>query len=278
MKTLLKDFDKIVDNLSIEILEHGHFLGDTSWKHRQVTSPFSRLYFIFDGEGFIQSRHKKTVLSPGTAYLIPTDSTFDYICNNYLEKFYIHFRMELFYLTDIFETTDECLSMCFDREALSALIKKAAVTGSLSDIFSLKVFLLNHIAAFVKSVSADTSPGIENALKYKEVLQYIKSNCSFHLTAGEMAERFNISAQTFSRHFKKDMGFTFKSYLDKRILRAAMDKLLMSDMTIREIALSLDFCDEFYFSRFFKKHTGASPKAYRKNFLLNRGGNTHNLR
>lgn len=35
-------------------------------------------------------------------------------------------------------------------------------------------------------------------------------------------------------------------------------------MTIREIADHFQFCNEFYFSRFFKQHLAISPREYRK--------------
>ena len=35
-----------------------------------------------------------------------------------------------------------------------------------------------------------------------------------------------------------------------------------TDMNVTEIACTLGFEDALYFSRFFKKHTGLSPKKY----------------
>jgi AraC-like DNA-binding protein len=36
------------------------------------------------------------------------------------------------------------------------------------------------------------------------------------------------------------------------------------DLSVKEMAYQLGFNDPFYFSNFFKKHTGLSPKAYKE--------------
>ncbi|NSW89572.1 MAG: helix-turn-helix transcriptional regulator [Firmicutes bacterium] len=47
------------------------------------------------------------------------------------------------------------------------------------------------------------------------------------------------------------------------IIHKAKEELLTSNSSIKEIAYKLKFSDEFYFSRFFKKHTGIPPSKYR---------------
>jgi len=40
--------------------------------------------------------------------------------------------------------------------------------------------------------------------------------------------------------------------------------LVNAQMTVSEIALELDFIDNSYFSKFFKKYVGATPEVFRK--------------
>jgi AraC family transcriptional activator of pobA len=59
-------------------------------------------------------------------------------------------------------------------------------------------------------------------------------------------------------------GSSPAAMLDQRTILEARRALLFSDMTVSEIAFSLGFDDPAYFSRFFTKHAGRSPRQYRR--------------
>ena len=52
-------------------------------------------------------------------------------------------------------------------------------------------------------------------------------------------------------------------YLDSMLMQRARE-LLLTDQSIAEIAEQLDFCDQFYFSRFFRQRQGETPSRYRR--------------
>ena len=52
-----------------------------------------------------------------------------------------------------------------------------------------------------------------------------------------------------------------------RILLEAKRLLVNAKMTISEIALDLDFADNSYFSKFFKKYEGVTPEVFRKQII-----------
>ncbi len=52
-----------------------------------------------------------------------------------------------------------------------------------------------------------------------------------------------------------------------RVLLEAKRLLTNADMTVAEIAYDLNFGDNSYFSRFFKKNVGVTPEGFRKTFL-----------
>lgn len=54
-----------------------------------------------------------------------------------------------------------------------------------------------------------------------------------------------------------------------RILLEAKRLLVNADMTIAEIAAALDFEDNSYFSKFFKKYEGLTPQEFRKQVIKN---------
>ena len=50
--------------LKIEIIESGHAYLDHAWRYQNACAPFSRLYFVKDGEGILEIGEKQMVLEP----------------------------------------------------------------------------------------------------------------------------------------------------------------------------------------------------------------------
>lgn len=79
-----------------------------------------------------------------------------------------------------------------------------------------------------------------------------------------VARRLGFSYETFRKKFRRAIGFSpGQFHLDSRIDRAAA-LLHQGRHTIKEIAAQLDFCDEFYFSRCFKRRFAHSPREFRQ--------------
>ncbi len=254
---------EIINHVDCNILEHGFCRFTNSWLHYDMTSSFNRLYFIFDGEGIVKSKTGEIKLSPGFAYIIPLNTTNDYISNGIIEQYYIHFRMELFNYKDVFEITDSYFSGIFKVEKLRFLLANADPSDWISNM-KIKAFVIDTIANLSTPLTKMYPGKMEDVLKYREVFEFVKANCSIRLTTGEVATKFNIPAPTLQKNFKKDLGLSLKEYIITEIMKSAKDKILITDLQIREIAYLLGFSDEFYFSRFFKRHAGLSPVNYRK--------------
>lgn len=51
--------------------------------------------------------------------------------------------------------------------------------------------------------------------------------------------------------------------INARLVHEAQRDLVYTSNSIQQLADSLGFADETYFGRFFRKHTGLSPRAFR---------------
>lgn len=97
---------------------------------------------------------------------------------------------------------------------------------------------------------------------------YIHSNYSEDdLTIQKLADHLHISPSYLSLIFKKDAGVTFLKYLVNIRLNAAKELLSTTDMKTMEIAERIGYPDVNYFSYFFKKNYGISPREYRNKFI-----------
>jgi AraC-like DNA-binding protein len=79
-----------------------------------------------------------------------------------------------------------------------------------------------------------------------------------------VARKLGLSYETFRKKFRRAVGFSpGQFHLDSRIDRAAA-LLHQGRHTMKQIADELGFCDEFYFSRCFKRRFGQAPREFRR--------------
>lgn len=100
-------------------------------------------------------------------------------------------------------------------------------------------------------------PVIENAM--------LAMKRRFHTSVDlpKIAAATGLSYVQFLRRFKACSGLSPSEYVASLRLQKAKDMLLGTDLQIKEIAYACGFENEYYFSNFFKKHTGLSPSAFR---------------
>jgi AraC-like DNA-binding protein/quercetin dioxygenase-like cupin family protein len=78
------------------------------------------------------------------------------------------------------------------------------------------------------------------------------------------AAEVGLSYDTFRRRFTAQIGQPPLAYRNARRLQTAATLLRLTDMTLREIARTLGFTDEFHLSRRFRAHFGMPPSDYRR--------------
>ena len=84
------------------------------------------------------------------------------------------------------------------------------------------------------------------------------------LSNSEIAKLHNVSAKTAEQAFKKCYGLTIHTFMITHKLEKA--KFYLSnfpEMTLRQIAESLGFFDEYHLSKRFKAHFGISPSKFK---------------
>ena len=91
------------------------------------------------------------------------------------------------------------------------------------------------------------------------------SNPDFSISDEILAKGFNLDY--FRRCYKEDFNMTPHEYLTNMRIDLAK-KTLRDDvvLSIERIAYLCGFNDSYYFSKVFKKHTGLTPRDYRKKY------------
>lgn len=101
-------------------------------------------------------------------------------------------------------------------------------------------------------------------------LDYIYDNLHTKITLDKLTEITNLSPAYLSKLFHREVGLTISGYIIKKRIQAAENMLKFSDYSCLEISEYLCFSSESHFIQVFRKHTGYTPKNYRKNFFRTR--------
>ena len=80
----------------------------------------------------------------------------------------------------------------------------------------------------------------------------------------ELAFLFKTNRATLCREFKRETGRTLVTFINEKKVERAKEKILTSGKTFTQIAEEMNFESIHYFTRFFKKMTGETPKEFRQ--------------
>ena len=78
------------------------------------------------------------------------------------------------------------------------------------------------------------------------------------------ADLLHISPNSLSKKIKKEFNKTPSQIIQERVILEAKKQIHLTRKPMKEIAAELNFEDEFYFSKYFKKHTGISSTQFRE--------------
>jgi AraC family transcriptional regulator, transcriptional activator of pobA len=99
----------------------------------------------------------------------------------------------------------------------------------------------------------------------KRFKQSIEQHCRENLSVGQYAELLKITPNHLSETVKAVTGRTSTDLVNDRMLLEIKRMLQHTELSISEIAYLLNFSDQSYFSKYFKKLVGVSPKFIREN-------------
>lgn len=286
---------KTLESIEITILNIELYSVGTEWNYRNVSNPYSRIYYITAGSGSIRHHGQEYELIPGHLYLIPCYTTVDMFCSESFTHYYVHFTSRLQTGLDLFSIFE-----CNYQTSISGTLITPSMFGRLLDLNPNKklternanapiykqvleqtlrldrekspgnIFETNAIMQLLLSVffTDDSYPKVVNTLhglkRFEKILTYVQNHIDSPMTIPQLAKMANLNPTYFSNLFSQLIGTSPLQYINKRRMEKAQELLLGTDETLYEIAHQIGINDEYYFSRLFKKHVGISPNHYRK--------------
>lgn len=106
----------------------------------------------------------------------------------------------------------------------------------------------------------------EQANNLDKILSYIEQHYTEPLRLSEIAAHFHFNASYLSSYFSTHHKEGFSEYLNRIRIKKSMELLENSPVTISNISGMVGYSDHSYYCKVFKRITGMSPGAYRKEY------------
>jgi len=131
---------------------------------------------------------------------------------------------------------------------------------------SLEIFLIQFLRYRQHHEPASTKANSYQQEKLQEFMDLIESNINTIKSVAVYADLVHLSPFQLNSLTKSLVGKTVAVLIEDQILLEAKRYLLATSNQVNQIAFQLGYEDVSYFIRFFKKRTGQTPEAFRKNF------------
>lgn len=282
-----------LESVNLQLLNVGLACLDGNWNWKDVSSPFTRIYYVRKGSATLHFASKSVRLHPGRMYIIPAYTTHSYACDGPFEHYYLHVyegvknemsMMEFYdFPTEVAATGDEerifqrmCeqlpyaqlpesdpqsydnashLSRYIERYRDMPLWQKMELRGAILTLFS----------RFMREAVSRLRTTDE---RLQRVLKYILTNITQNIDIDELADMAFLTKSYFIRLFKQEVGTSPLQYINNKKVERAQLLLYTTDMTVKEVAYALGFSDHSYFIRMYRKQTGITPQDYRERMRM----------
>ncbi len=229
----------------------------------------NRLLFVTknDSHGTSLVRDKVTgkvfPMRKNNVYFIPCRHLIDLELADDLHFMSLQFNVDVFYGFDAFELHPQC-EVLKVPEIISKLRELLEREDDFLSLCQVNEIIYGFCCRFAGAVEDEVQYRLNKSDQYSDILDYIKFNGDAGTSVEELAKKAGMRRDVFSRNFSRDLGISPKHLIVNMLLRKSAELLMTPGMRVREVAEQLHFSSEYYFSSFFKKNTGVSPKSFQE--------------
>ena len=232
-----------------------------------------QIFYCASGNGTLGSGADALKIHPGDYFFLPKEQPHSYYPEK--EKWDIRWTafegtacdglLEKLGMTDavvIHPDRDNTLEKTFDR------MIKAIETDILYCDHICSGLIYDYILEFHRYMNSDTgNERSRNMTMLMPALRFMYENFKRDISVTELSAMVGVTPQHFCRVFGKTMDMRPVEFLNKIRLEEAKRLLSETNSTVAYAAEQSGFRDTCYFSTLFKRYTGTTPSAYKKDMV-----------
>jgi len=104
-----------------------------------------------------------------------------------------------------------------------------------------------------------SKPASSLSIRVKDMINYIQGNYTKNINRNDLSKKFNLAPEYINFIFKNETGTTPTEFIHSLRIREGYRLIQEESLSIKEAALQTGFCDEFYFSKIFKRIMNFPP-------------------
>jgi YesN/AraC family two-component response regulator len=282
----------IINSLYLTLLYTEHREVGVWWNYKKVMSPFSRMYLIPEGEGWVYQNKQEFHLTAGDLLLIPSFTEHSYRCDRSMDHYYICFFDKIQGAESIYNLYNfNCHQKATpaDYQLMKRLLEinpnrqlpdtdpqkydnKPALQSTyiqsvqnVEQIVESNGIMLQLFSRFIGQQKKIFESDTESYKRLNKVLTYINNNLSSKFTLEDLAAQVYLSPEYFSKLFKRIIGLKPTEYILRKRIEKAQILMISTTLNYSEIAFDVGIQNIPYFFTCFKKLTNMTPYEYRQN-------------
>jgi AraC family transcriptional regulator len=280
--------EDIGDSLIFRLKNLAYLRFEERSEYDNVVSPFSRIYLIIEGHGFLTIGHEKIILEAGYIYLIPSFTMCTYVFEQGLCHYYIHVNEIMqngLNVFNLFNVKNKVIGTALIKSLFERLLfinPDLQLPHRDPKVYQTKPWINQKVnyksinqhlesigiirQLFSSFLESEQNINSTNLLRHnmQSILLHIQSNLHNDISINELAEIACLSKDHFTRMFKSLVGMPPCEFMIRKRIERAQYLLLTTDMTHEQIIEKTNFKSLSYFSRMFKKYTLYSPTVFRQ--------------
>lgn len=261
-------------NSNIKLLMGGSYCGSTAWnKNSNDIDNCFKLYYLREGKAIINSKDSCYTLTGPNLYFINGYTIDSQKSVSKIIVDWVHFQPESVYFNYLLQTVPcVCKLHMGSFQSFKPLFKQynPYFLHRLNHInerivkLEIQSFIQFAIASVFKVLDPQLFEKDNSILRLLPALEFINSNFTSEVKLHQIADVCYLSPNYFQRLFTQVFKTSPNNYIRQMRMEEAIRQLVYTNLAIKEIAFSIGYDDEAYFSRIFSKQYGISPGRYRK--------------